>query len=216
MIWCLAVTYSSGCLHLNKWLPGTRSCAISKVCKISDFHERHLAKWHISALSQVVSRTVHIVPGWSAGFLKFLALSGHRFVGHMLCTTSTVQRYIMHHRPPTRLLCNTHCGDSVEYRENKAYVDIPLIEVNSIVYPSWLNYSFRHLCLQKRRYVRLHVNVSIISLEISIKCSHSLREVRKRHIFRLGYRFWKLERGLLYDRLPSYIPMHFYLVTFHF
>ncbi len=35
-------------------------CHPSKVYQISDFHERHLAKWRTLALSQVVSRTEHM------------------------------------------------------------------------------------------------------------------------------------------------------------
>ena len=53
------VTWMSALLvHLAKWIPALGQVTDShlvkcKVYQISDFHERHLAKWCASALSQV-------------------------------------------------------------------------------------------------------------------------------------------------------------------
>ncbi len=49
-------TRPSGYVHLKKWLSGT---CTSKVYQISNFSERHLHKWHMPALSQVVFQTVY-------------------------------------------------------------------------------------------------------------------------------------------------------------
>ena len=52
--WTGPCTWPSGWLHLDKWL----SCT-SKVYQISIFSEWHLHKWHMPALSQVISQTVY-------------------------------------------------------------------------------------------------------------------------------------------------------------